>query len=301
MTILVTGASGLIGSHLCKKLAEDGVDVIALTHETENLVLKSIPQSDIELAACDIRAYSNLSSVFRYYRPETVFHLAAHLPCTTNPDFIKVNVIGTSNLLDICYRTGVKNFIYASSMSVYSTPPMQLPVDEDHPTRPADNYGRTKLVGELLCECYSKVMKTVAIRFSGVFGVGNFRVVYQFMRAALSGKAIQVDGDGSQSSDFIHVEDAVRGAILALEKGKSGEVYNIGSGQETSILELANMVAGLVGPHRKIKPSGKLANRPFRFAADIDKARRELGYMPDSLIEGLRKYQNDYTRTSKTN
>jgi len=111
------------------------------------------------------------------------------------------------------------------------------------------------------------------------------------MRSAIDGKAIQVDGDGSQSSDFIYVDDAVRGAMLAMEKGKSGEVYNIGSGQETSVLELANLTAGLGETKVEVKLSGNPATRPFRFAADISKARKELGYNPSDLVDGLRKYR----------
>jgi len=294
LTILITGASGLIGSHLCKKLAENGANVIALTHQTENPVLSSVPQGDIEIAKCDICGYDNLSLMFDYYQPDSVFHFAAHLPSTPNPDFIKVNVIGTTNLLDICYRKGVKNFVHASSMSVYSTPPVRLPVDEEHPTRPDDNYGRTKLIGELLCECYSRVIRTVVVRFSSMFGLGdNSRVAYHFMRSALSGQAIQVDGDGSQSSDFIYVDNAVQGVMLAMEKGRSGEVYNIGSGQETSVLELANLIARLVEPNVEVKLSGKPATRPFRFAADIGKARSELGHSPSSPVDGLRKYREE--------
>jgi len=301
LTILITGASGLVGAHLCKKLAENGVDVVGLTHKTKNSVLASIPQGDIEIAVCDIQDYDNLNLIFSYYQPDTVFHFAAHLPHTTNSEFIKVNVLGTSNLLDICYRKGVKNFIYASSMSVYSTPPEHSPVSEKHSTRPDDIYGKTKLIGELLCGCYSRVMRTVSIRFSSVFGPeDNSRVAYHFMQSALSGNPIRVDGDGSQSSDFIYVDDAIQGAVLALEKGKSGEVYNIGSGQETSVLELANMIAGLGSPPVEVELSGKPATRPFRFVADISKARRELGYSPGSLVDGLKKYQEEKSYDSAT-
>ncbi len=275
MTILITGASGLIGSHLCEKLTRNRAKIIGLTHEE-----------------CDLCNYGAVSRAIGRYRPDTVVHLAAHLPSTPNPDFIDVNVAGTSNLLDACHRSRVENFLYASSMSVYSVPPVRLPVDEEHPTQPGDLYGKTKLIGELLCECYSSVMRTIVVRFSSVFGSGdNSRVAYRFMRAALSGQTIQVDGDGSQSSDFIYVDDAVRGAILALEKGKSGEVYNIGSGQETSVLKLANLISGLGETKVEVELSGKPTTRPFRFAADISKAKRELGYNPGSLADGLREYR----------
>ena len=292
MTVLITGASGLIGSHLCRKLAEEGRDVVGLAHSH----LISV-RPNLRVDMCDITDYGSLRSVLDYYHPDTVFHFAAHLPSTTNPNFIRVNITGTSNLLDICYRNKVKNFVYASSMSVYSAPPIRLPVDEGHPTQPDDVYGKTKLVGELLCECYSRVIRTITVRFSSMFGLGdNSRVAYHFMRSALSGQAIQVDGDGSQSSDFIYVDDAVRGAILALENGKSGEVYNIGSGQETSVLELANLIAGLVKPNVEVKLSSKPATRPFRFVADIGKARMELGYEPSGLVDGLRKYREELNK-----
>ena len=287
MTILITGVSGLIGSHLCHALSANGAGVVGLCHSH----LISV-RPGLRVDVCDIADYDDISRTIALYRPDTVFHLAAHLPSTTNPDFIKVNVIGTSNILDVCYRKGVKNFIYASSMSVYSAPPVRLPVNEEHPTQPDDNYGQTKLIGERLCKCYSRVIRTVVIRFSSVFGLGdNSRVAHYFMRSAIDGKAIQVDGDGSQSSDFIYVDDAVRGAMLAMEKGKSGEVYNIGSGQETSVLELANLTAGLGETKVEVKLSGNPATRPFRFAADISKARKELGYNPSDLVDGLRKYR----------
>jgi UDP-glucose 4-epimerase len=118
------------------------------------------------------------------------------------------------------------------------------------------------------------------------------------MRSALAGQDIQVDGDGSQSSDFIYVNDAVQGAVLAIRKSESGEVYNIGSGKETSVLELANLIAGLGhknGEKVEVKLSGKPATRPFRFVADIEKSRRELGYCPGDLVDGLRKYREELT------
>ena len=288
MTTLITGASGLIGSRLCRTLADSGESVVGLccTH-----LISVGPNLNVDV--CNITDYDDVSTRIALWKPDTVFHFAAHLPSTANPDFIKVNVIGTNNLLDACYRKGVKNFIYASSMSVYSAPPEYLPVDEEHPTQPDEDYGRTKLIGELLCKCYSRVMRAVVIRFSSVFGQGdNSRVAYHFMKSALEGVTIQIDGDGSQSSDFIYVDDAVKGAILAREQGRSGEVYNIGSGQETSVLELATAI-GLGSPPAKTSLSGKPATRPFRFVADIRKARKELGYRPSDLVDGLMKYREE--------
>jgi len=295
MTILVTGASGLIGSHLCRRLVSEGYPVVGLVHNTVNPRLLGIPAAQpLEIERCDIRDSYAVSAIVRKHNVKTVFHLAAHLPHTTNPDFVKVNVIGTANLLDACHHEQVKSFIYASSMSVYSTPPEYLPIGEEHPTRPDSDYGCSKLIGELICDCYSAVLRTIAIRYSSVFGVGDSsRAAYHFIQAALAGQVIQVDGDGSQSSDFIHVSDAVDGALLAMAKGRSDQIYNIGGGQETSVLELANLIANLFDPVAKVAMTGKPTTRPFRFVADIGKARSELGYSPSPLLQGLIKYQEE--------
>ncbi len=299
MTILVTGASGLIGSHLCKRLVDNGEDVVGLTYKTSNPLLVSIIRSNLVTERCDIRDYSAVKSIIRKYSPQTVFHFAARLPHTANPDFIEVNVIGTTNLLDACYTNRVENFIYASSMSSYSTPPSYLPINEEHPTRPDNDYGRTKLIGELLCECFSEVLRAVVIRYSSVFGVGDtVRAAYHFMKASLTGQTILVDGDGSQSSDFIYVNDAIDGALQVLDKGRSGQVYNIGSGQETSVLGLACHINHLSSPVPGVALSKKPATRTFRFVADIGKARSELGYNPSSLLEGLRKYREGMQKNS---
>lgn len=290
MTILVTGASGLLGRHLCETLFDAGNDVVGLYYSHKINI-----KSGITTVSCNITDYDSVCKCVEHYKPDTVFHMAAHLPSTIDPDFISVNVKGTSNLLSACCRNDICNFIYASSMSVYSSPPVRIPVDECHPTKPHTDYGKTKFIGELLCNCYYSVMKTIIIRFSSVFGPGDYsRVTYRFMRNALDGNPVKIDGDGSQSSDFIHVQDAVNGAVLAARYGKSSDVYNIGSGEETSILELGNMIAGLGDKNSKkvdVKLSENTVTRPFRFAADIEKARKELGYRPGDLMDGLIKYR----------
>ncbi len=292
MKVLVTGAAGLIGSHLCRRLVSDGHHVIGLVHNTGSPMLSSIDSSNLELRKCDIRDAQAVDKIIRGGDVRTVFHLAAHLPHTANPDFIGVNIRGTINLREACRNNGVTEFIFASSMSVYSAPPMYLPVDEKHPVVPTDEYGASKLTGELLCTPRSKgIPRVIVLRYASVFGNGdNSRAAFNFMAAALSGRPISVDGDGSQSSDFIYVDDAVEGTMLAWEKGVSGEVYNIGSGQEISILEMATLISGLPNPATGVEMSGKPATRSFRFVADIRKARRELGYEPKPLIQGLQSY-----------
>jgi UDP-glucose 4-epimerase len=246
MTTLVTGAAGLIGSHLCRRLVEDGYPVVGLIHQNTNPILADI-SSGIELVRHDIRDKSTIAQLLRSRRVQTVFHLAAHLPHTPNPDFHGVNTGGTTALLATCCKANVEEFVFASSMSIYSSPPEYLPVDEAHPAYPTDPYGISKRLGELLCASPSTVkMRTTVLRYSSVFGRGdNARVVFNFMTAAMMGQPICTDGDGSQSSDFTFVEDAVEGTIRAWHYNlqRSGEVYNIGSGQEVTVLELAHCIA----------------------------------------------------------
>jgi UDP-glucose 4-epimerase len=213
-------------------------------------------------------------------------------------DYIDTNIRGTTNLVNAILRSGVEKFIYASSMSVYSSPPLYLPIDEDHPTRLNTMYGASKLVGEWLCRCLSDRMCSIILRFVSVYGVGDtVRVAGLFMQAALSGKPLLVQGDGTQSSDFIYVDDAVQGLLCARARGATG-AYNIGSGRETSIKDLARTVIQVTDSKSCIEFSGK-TNKPYRFVSDVSRAKRELGYSPEySLVEGLRKYKEEMTQCS---
>ena len=292
MTILVTGASGLIGSHLCETLVEGHYDIIAVARST-NPLLESVKRKHpkrIKVIPCDIQDRYEVTALIDLLRPETVFHLAACcLPHHTDTDFIDTNIGGTVNLVSALQRNKTNEFIYASSMSVYSTPPDYLSVDEHHPTQPDGVYGKSKLTGEYLCDYLSKTTHVAVLRFASVFGVGDTsRVAGLFAEAALSDKPLRIQGDGTQSSDFIYVDDAVQGIMLAW-KGKATGVYNIGSGQLTTIKVLARAVIQATGSKSKIELSGS-THRPFRFVSDVAKARDELHFAPGSLQDGLNKY-----------
>ena len=285
MPILVTGASGLLGRHLCARLLRDGYDVVGLVHR-EPLHLENRESSHFTPCRGDITDVSSLDGIFRSRDIEGVFHLAATLPYDRDPQYYKVNVMGSRNVLNVCATPQVKFFVFASSMSVYGRPEY-LPVDEEHPTNPSNGYGQSKLDTEQEIPLYG--ISYTILRYSGMYGLGqkNGRAVRNFVEQAMRGEPITVDGDGGQSSDFVYVDDAVEGTMLAL--GKQG-VFNIGSGQETSLLELARMVVEITGSKSEIVVGGDPVDRPFRFVSDIGKARRELGYCPGDLVEGLREY-----------
>jgi len=296
MTILVTGASGLIGSHLCRRLALDGYPVVGLFHNTANPKLFGVSAAPpFESERGDIRDLPGIRRILVNRKVRTVFHLAAHVPYRDNPDFIGANSEGTSNMLLACLHSKVEEFIYASSTSVYSSPPYYLPVKESHPTDPNNLYGRTKLYGEQFCELVGDNMRTTVVRYAGVYGSGMAdRIVSTLVCSALRDNPITMFGDGNNSSDFVYVDDIVEGTILAWRK-QVHETYNIGSGQETNIATLAHKIIDLTGSKSKVSFSGE-ADRPFRFVADISKARNELGYNPGSLVQGLEKYQGEMSK-----
>lgn len=288
MSILVTGAGGLIGSHLCKRLLTDGQRVIGLSYSNRNRAV----QKDDNFLFCegDILDGKLMEHVIKEGNVKTVFHLAAHMPYTPGKNLIGVNIQGTLNVLNAAFNNGVKEFVYASSLSVYSTPPAYLPVNEYHPTQPSNVYGVTKLAGELLCRGFFGSMKTIILRFAGVYGVGmDNRAVAEFVRCALVGQPLAIYGNGEQSSDFVHVDDAVQGAYLAWKKNESS-VYNIGSGEEVTIKNLAHKIVRLTNSKSCLELSSIETDRPFAFVSDIAKAQSVLGYTPHSLDDGLRLY-----------
>ncbi|MCK4792347.1 MAG: NAD-dependent epimerase/dehydratase family protein [Desulfobacteraceae bacterium] len=296
MKVLVTGATGFIGSQLCRGLIHRGYDVLAVsrfgrTHNVESL----LSRPGFQLQKGDIRDADWLCSLVKENRIRVVCHLAAQLPEENNLENphvgFDVNARGTLNVLNAAYLGGVEKFIYASSMSVYSEPARYLPVDESHPVQPSTVYGVSKLTGELCCNPYSGVMSVVVLRYSGVYGMGERQsnAIPTFIKQALEGKPITIHGDGTQTSDYASVDDVVPGTIAALEKNEPG-VYNIGSGEEVSVNDLAKITINYVNPRLETVLTGEVTERPFRFVLDIEKARKTFGYSPRSLDYGICAY-----------
>jgi nucleoside-diphosphate-sugar epimerase len=299
MTIMVTGATGFIGSHLCIELINRNHTVFALTHSGKTRkVAPILNNANFQLHTGDILDTITLQDIIKDNRVDTVFHLAAQLPTDNDREnpmaCFNTNAGGTLNLLAAAKSGGVGTFIYASTMSVYSEPPVHLPVDEIHSTQPPTIYGVAKLTGEFCCRLYSTDMTVIVLRYGGVYGL-NCResdAVPTFLRSALKNKPLIIHGDGIQSSDFTHVDDIVEGTLLAWEKGKP-EVYNIGSGEETSILELSQKIINIADSTSEIQIGKVVTERPFRFVLDIEKARKQLGYRPRPLDAGLKKYAEE--------
>jgi UDP-glucose 4-epimerase len=302
MNIFVTGATGFIGSHVCKELVQRGHDVFALSHSGRTQNVKSLlPRQEFHLQQGDIQDADSLKSLIKDNRIKAIFHLAAQLPDSNNLEnpftYFDTNARGTLNMLNAAYHGGVEKFIYSSSMSVYSEPPRYLPVDESHPVQPATAYGVSKLAGELYCNLYAKEMDIVVLRYSGAYGLGEreSNAILTFLNQAQNNKPITIYGDGTQTSDFVYVDDIVRGTLLAWEKGKSG-VYNLGSGQEISVRELAEHIKSITKSKSEMVMNKQGTERPFHFYLDIARAKKDLGYSPHLLDAGLRIYLKELNK-----
>ena len=301
--VLVTGGAGFIGSHLVQSLAKKGYFVRVLdnlsTGKLANINSELMDSGSVEFVKGDIRNAAVVKDCVASI--DVVFHLAAQtsVPFSiTNPDFNnEVNIKGTQNLLNASTKEGVSKFIFVSSAAVYGEP-AYLPVDENHPTNPISPYAESKLAGEK--ECLSQTAKaSVVLRFFNVYGpkqgLNDYSgVITKFMDKIKEKQSLTIYGDGSQTRDFVYVQDIVNALILALQNNNvNGQVFNIGTGKAATIKELAQTMLSLTGTKLEI------INAPARIGdikqsyANITKANKLLGYKPNfTLKEGLKELLN---------
>lgn len=284
MRILVSGGAGFIGSHLVERLLKDGHDVFVVDKSSTN-IRRNLPQAERLTVICnDINRINDLRDVRNI---DQVVHLAAMadiVPSIENPtEYHYANVDGTVQVLEFARKQDVKRFVYAASASCYGDRP-KVPTVEADPIDCKYPYALTKYVGEQYALHWGKLyaLPVVSLRFFNVFGprsrtTGAYGAVFGvFLAQKLKNKPFTVVGDGSQSRDFVFVTDVVNAICLALQSRKSGEVYNIGSGQHTSINSLVNHLKGTCGIEHVPKRPGE----PQITCAQITKANRDLGYLP---------------------
>ena len=300
MSILVTGATGFIGSHLCQALVQRGHRVSALSHSGRTRNIESLLQNKkFHLQTGDIQDTDMMCDIIKDNRITVIFHLAAQIPSDSdiNNPFLcfDTDARGTLSMLNAAYLNGVDKFIYSSTMSVYSEPPQYLPVDESHPVQPSTIYGVAKLAGELCCNLYSRAMNIVVLRYSGAYGRGEreSNAIPAFFDQALNNRPITIHGDGTQASDFVYIDDIVQGTLLAWENNKPG-AYNIGSGEEISVRELAKRIINITNSKSELVLTDRYTDRPFKFFLDITKSQKVFGYSPRSLDEGLHTYLKEF-------
>jgi len=290
MKILVTGGAGFIGSNLVDKLVDLGHEVIVL----DNLItgqLSNLKKVKNKIKFVNIDLSSKKARLDKFFKKvDWVFHLAGLadiVPSIKNPsNYINSNVLGTLNVLEASRKHRVKKLIYAASASCYGIP-TKYPTDENSKIDPKYPYALSKFLGEQLICHWFKVYKmpNVSLRFFNIYGprsrtTGAYGAVFGvFLAQRLAKKPLTIVGDGNQTRDFTHVYDLINAIILAAKKAKPGSIYNIGSGKETTVNTIANIIKG-----KKVFIP-KRPGEPDRSLADISKIKRELEWKPKISIE----------------
>lgn len=295
--VIITGGAGFIGSHIVDACFEGGYDV----HIIDNLSggKKERINKKVIFHEVDIRDLNNIKPVIK--GAKYVFHTAA-LPrvqySIENPQETNwVNVGGTVNVLIAASEGNVGKVIYSASSSVYGDP-VELPLKEDMPVNPKSPYGLHKYIGELYMKVWSEVynLSTVSLRYFNVYGPrfdpdGAYALVIgKFLKQRKNGEVLTITGDGTQTRDFTHVSDVVRANLLAAECNdtSSGEVFNIGFGERTSI----NDIAALIGGETKHIDSRL---EPHDTEADNTKALKCFNWEPKVTLEdGIRELKKEF-------
>ena len=298
MKALVTGGAGFIGHHLARRLIDEGHDVRVLDNFATGR-RERLEELDVEVVEGDLRSYERALTAVR--GTELVFHLGAlpsvprsvQDPLTTGA----VNVEGTLNVLLAARDSDVRRVVFSSSSSVYGANPA-LPKSEEQQPLPLSPYGVSKLAAEHYCRAFSEVyaLETVSLRLFNVFGPGQdplsqyAAVVPRFITALAAGQQPVIYGDGSQTRDFTFVADVVDALMLAARReGVVGEVINIAAGRETSVLELAELLADELGSELAPQFEPARLGEVARSSADRTKAGSLLQWEPTwSLPDALR-------------
>jgi len=300
--VLVTGGAGFIGSHLVTELLKNNFKLRVLdnlsTGSLEN-IKSHISNPNFHFINGDLRDRKTLNEALKDVK--VVYHLAAisSVPFSIeNPEeTFQINVDGTRNLLELSAHNDVERFIFASSSAVYGDP-IYLPIDEKHPENPKSPYALSKLEAEQKCmELEEKYgLKVVILRLFNVYGPSHkyndySGVITQFINRLRNNRPLLIYGDGTQTRDFVYVNDAAQAFIAALNGRFVYEgvpIFNIGTGNPTSINELARILMDLIGKETKVEYLSAREGDVKHSYADIKKAERILGYKPKySLKDGL--------------
>jgi UDP-glucose 4-epimerase len=291
MRAIVTGGAGFIGSHVVEALLARGDEVHALDDLSKGR--RERVADGAELHVADIR---QPDEVFDAVRPEAVFHLAAQADVRTSverPDYdADVNVLGTTRILEASRRHGAKIVFSSTGGAIYGE--CDRPAPETAPRQPLAPYGTSKLCGEEYLATWNRLYGTshVSLRFGNVYGPrqephGEAGVVAIFMGLLRDGGTPKIFGDGSQTRDYVYAHDVVRAMLLAFDHDGGG-VYNVGTGTETSVLELYEAIQHVSDIRREPEFAPARLGELQRSALDASLASRELGWTAErELLDGL--------------
>ncbi len=301
MRILVTGAAGFIGSHVCERLVGDDHDVIGL-----DAFIPYYPRSIKESNLLNLRDESRFQFVEADLRDDELVHVVAdcdailHLAAMAGPAswdqfdrYVSCNITGTQRLLEALRAAGElerRRFVQISTSSVYGVEALG---SEDSRLQPASPYGITKLAAEQLTFAYQRAfgLPVVALRYFSIYGPRQRpdMAYHIFIRAMMRHEPITIFGDGEQSRGNTFIDDCVAGTILALTRGTPGEAYNLGGGIPITLNEAIGIIEDATGVTAERHYTEARTGDQRHTLADISKARADLGYEPKiGPVEGLR-------------
>jgi UDP-glucose 4-epimerase len=302
--VLITGGAGFIGSHIADQLVAEGTDEIVILDNfvrgrRENLG-SALAKGSVTLVEGDVADRSLLAKVMDGI--DVVFHQAAIriTQCAQEPRLaVEVLVDGTFNVLEAAVHAGVHRVVAASSASVYGLADEFPTPESHHPYNNRTLYGAAKAFNEALLRSFHEMygLPYVALRYFNVYGPrmdihGAYtEVLIRWMDAIAAGRPPVIFGDGTQTMDFIYVEDIARANVLAAQAAVRDEVFNVASGRETSLRELADTLLRVMGSDlRPVHGPERKVNAVSRRLARVDKARRALGFEAQVPLEdGLRR------------
>jgi UDP-glucose 4-epimerase len=293
-SVLVTGGSGFIGGHIVDALSADNdvavLDTVAGDHPNGVTAIQG-----------DIRDEATVDAAVEGV--DVVFHQAALVSVAESverpTESHAINATGTLNVLEAARKHDAR-VVIASSAAVYGDPE-ETPIDEGQRLEPTSPYGLDKVASDHYARLYEDLygLDTVALRYFNVYGPGQTGgdyagVITVFLRQARNGEPITVNGDGTQTRDFVHIDDVVRANLLAAETDAVGRAYNVGTGESVTIRELAELIRDAVGSDSEIVHTDPRPGDIQHSCADIGRARSALGYEPTIDLEaGLRTLVDD--------
>lgn len=295
MKILVTGGAGFIGSHIVDRLVAQNAGVVVVDDLSTGLAANVNPAA--RLVRLDI-AKDDLKPLFAAEQFDFVVHLAAQTAVPksmTAPDYdCNVNILGTVNILEASRQTGVKRVVFSSTAAVYGAA-TDVPIPEDAILAPSSFYGLSKVTAESYFRLYREIfgLEYIILRYANVYGErqgdgGEGGVVSIFTRLLAAGRQLDIFGDGNQTRDFVYVGDVAAANLRALVSPAANAVYNISTGTETSVNDLAATLATVAGREATIRYLPAREGDIYRSCLDNRKGVKALSWQPQTpLGEGL--------------
>jgi len=306
MNVLITGAAGFIGSHLCERLLNDGWAVTGVDNFDDfydpgikrDNISESLRNEKFRLIESDIR---DVAAMDEAVGPgvDVIVHLAAKAgvrPSIAEPLlYTDVNINGTVTLLEAAKKHKVPKFIFASSSSVYGNNEKVPFSEDDNVDFPISPYAATKKAGELICHTYHHLcgMSITCLRYFTVYGPRQRPdlAIHKFARLIEQDKPIPVYGDGSMMRDFTYIDDIIAGTVAAIEKCDGFNIYNLGESEPITVNELVAEIEDTLGRKTAREYLPMQPGDVERTFADISRAASDLGYRPSTTIRaGLAKF-----------